>query len=63
MEEWAHLGDVNHKSHPRTGLLQDRVSVHEAPEQRLQPHSSTLLIYMKPQKPYPLSFSSYKKLH
>lgn len=41
MEEGAHLGDVSHKSHPLTGLLQDRVSVHEAPGQRLQPHSST----------------------
>lgn len=35
-EKWAHLGDISHRSHPRSGLLQDRVLVYEPPERYLQ---------------------------
>lgn len=37
-EEWAHLGDVSHRSHPRSGLVQDLVLVYEPPELCLQLH-------------------------
>lgn len=73
VEAWAHPDGGNHKSHPRTGLLQEKVLVPglqtSSLSHTLEPHLSgrfpfwPLPCMWNPQKRHSLSFSSYKKLH